>query len=136
MTSTISTTCWPTDRPPTATMPTPHAPCSTSSRRCARVTTGAFSTDIQRESLDMIQMKIRGEYFSGDPGHADHWDDITGYARLAAHTVTRQAQAPSPHPSSHPTLRGRAGAAGGTHQSRVRWSKQCTFAVSFPIPRR
>ena len=43
-------------------------------------------TDIQRESLDMIQMKI-GRILSGDPGHADHWDDITGYARLAAHTV-------------------------------------------------
>ena len=43
-------------------------------------------TDIQRESLDMIQMKV-GRILSGDPGHADHWDDITGYARLAARTV-------------------------------------------------
>jgi len=40
-------------------------------------------SDVQRESLDMIQMKI-GRILSGDPDHADHWDDITGYARLVA----------------------------------------------------
>ena len=43
----------------------------------------AILSDIQRESLDMIQMKI-GRILSGDPDHVDHWDDITGYARLVA----------------------------------------------------
>jgi hypothetical protein len=40
-------------------------------------------TDTQRESLDMIAMKI-ARILSGDPQHADHWDDITGYARLVS----------------------------------------------------
>lgn len=40
-------------------------------------------SDMQRETLDMIVMKI-GRILSGDPDHVDHWDDITGYARLVA----------------------------------------------------
>ena len=40
-------------------------------------------SDMQREALDMIVMKI-GRILSGDPDHVDHWDDITGYARLVA----------------------------------------------------
>jgi hypothetical protein len=40
-------------------------------------------TDMQRESLDMIAMKI-ARVLSGNPAYADHWDDITGYARLVA----------------------------------------------------
>jgi len=36
----------------------------------------------QREALDMILAKI-ARIVSGDPNHADHWDDIAGYARLA-----------------------------------------------------
>ena len=43
----------------------------------------AILTDTQRESLDMIAMKI-ARILSGDPQHADHWDDITGYARLVS----------------------------------------------------
>lgn len=37
----------------------------------------------QRESLDMIVHKI-GRILAGNPNHRDHWDDIAGYARLAA----------------------------------------------------
>lgn len=35
----------------------------------------------QIEALDMICVKI-GRIIAGDPFHADHWDDIAGYARL------------------------------------------------------
>lgn len=35
----------------------------------------------QREALDMIAVKI-SRILSGDPDHADHWDDIAGYAYL------------------------------------------------------
>lgn len=41
---------------------------------------------VQRESLDLIATKI-ARILSGDPDHADHWDDIAGYARLPV--VTR-----------------------------------------------
>lgn len=35
------------------------------------------------ESLDMIASKI-GRIIAGDPTTIDHWDDIAGYAKLAA----------------------------------------------------
>jgi hypothetical protein len=38
---------------------------------------------VQRESLDMIAHKI-GRILAGDPDFRDHWDDIAGYAKLAA----------------------------------------------------
>ena len=37
----------------------------------------------QKESLDMIAHKI-GRILAGDPDFRDHWDDIAGYAKLAA----------------------------------------------------
>lgn len=40
-------------------------------------------TAIQRESLDMICLKI-GRVLSGKPNFKDSWDDIAGYAMLAA----------------------------------------------------
>lgn len=36
----------------------------------------------QREALDMIALKL-SRILSGKPSHADHWDDIAGYAKLA-----------------------------------------------------
>jgi hypothetical protein len=39
--------------------------------------------DCQAEALDMIAHKI-GRILAGDPNHADHWDDIAGYARLVS----------------------------------------------------
>lgn len=35
----------------------------------------------RQEALDMIAVKI-SRILSGDPNHADHWDDIAGYAYL------------------------------------------------------
>jgi len=40
-------------------------------------------TPTQREALDMIFHKI-GRILNGDPNHRDSWDDIAGYAKLAA----------------------------------------------------
>jgi hypothetical protein len=39
--------------------------------------------DDMQESLDMITHKI-GRIIAGDPGFADHWADIAGYAQLVA----------------------------------------------------
>lgn len=39
--------------------------------------------DIHAEALDMIAVKI-GRILSGNANHKDHWDDIAGYATLAA----------------------------------------------------
>lgn len=35
----------------------------------------------QQEALDMILVKV-SRICIGDPSHADHWDDIAGYALL------------------------------------------------------
>lgn len=40
-------------------------------------------TVVHRESLEMIAHKI-GRILAGDPDFRDHWDDIAGYAKLAA----------------------------------------------------
>lgn len=40
-------------------------------------------TEIQREALEMICLKI-GRVLSGKPHFKDTWDDIAGYAMLAA----------------------------------------------------
>jgi len=40
----------------------------------------------QLETLDMIAHKI-GRILAGDPGHADHWVDIQGYAALTAKEI-------------------------------------------------
>jgi len=37
--------------------------------------------DTQREALEMIATKM-SRVLCGTPSHADHWDDIEGYARL------------------------------------------------------
>lgn len=42
----------------------------------------------QKESLDMISGKI-ARILAGDPNHKDHWDDIAGYARLAANAIKK-----------------------------------------------
>ena len=38
-------------------------------------------TEVQHEALEHIATKI-ARILSGDPNHADHWNDIQGYARL------------------------------------------------------
>ena len=45
-------------------------------------------SDIQRESLEMIALKI-GRILAGDPDFRDHWDDIAGYAKLVADRSTK-----------------------------------------------
>lgn len=47
----------------------------------------------QRESIEMIANKM-GRIISGDPNFVDHWDDIAGYARLAAEHIRSQTKAP------------------------------------------
>lgn len=44
-----------------------------------------------QESLDMICHKI-GRIIAGNPRHADHWDDIAGYATLVAERLRTDAQ--------------------------------------------
>lgn len=41
------------------------------------------ATHVQREALDYIAGKL-SRILSGQPGHADHFRDIAGYAELAA----------------------------------------------------
>lgn len=38
-------------------------------------------SQMQREALEMICHKI-ARIMAGDPNHADHWQDIAGYATL------------------------------------------------------
>ena len=45
--------------------------------------------EIQKEALDFICSKI-GRIMSGQPGFQDHWDDIAGYAKLAAKPLREQ----------------------------------------------
>jgi hypothetical protein len=49
---------------------------------------GAHLSSVQMDSLEMIAVKI-SRILAGDPRHADHWDDIAGYARLAADRVAQ-----------------------------------------------
>ena len=42
-----------------------------------------------KESLDMIAVKI-SRILTGDPGHADSWHDIQGYAALVEKTLARR----------------------------------------------
>lgn len=51
-------------------------------------------TDVQKESLDLIATKI-GRIMAGDPHAKDHWDDIAGYAKLAADEIS--ANDPAAH---------------------------------------
>jgi hypothetical protein len=46
-------------------------------------------TDVQREALEAIAVKL-SRILSGDPNHADHWDDIAGYATLVANEIRKK----------------------------------------------
>lgn len=43
---------------------------------------------VHQESLDMICLKL-SRIVSGKAEYRDHWDDIAGYARLAAEECTK-----------------------------------------------
>ena len=40
-------------------------------------------TSVEMDSIEMILVKL-GRILAGDPHYRDHWDDIAGYATLAA----------------------------------------------------
>ena len=44
--------------------------------------------DVMQESLDMVAHKI-GRIIAGDPGFADLWADIAGYAQLVANRLAQ-----------------------------------------------
>ena len=50
---------------------------------CERTSRGqCFLEAYQREALEMIFHKIARIVSGDDPGYADNWDDIAGYAQL------------------------------------------------------
>jgi hypothetical protein len=48
-------------------------------------------TAYQRESLEMIQLKI-ARILEGDRNHPDHWHDIAGYARLVERELYQERE--------------------------------------------
>lgn len=62
---------------------TRHAEITQEIKDVMHRTIGAKHTIVHRESLEMIAHKI-GRILAGDPDFRDHWDDIAGYAKLAA----------------------------------------------------
>ena len=59
--------------------------CIAQDLKTRMVATGVWIdlTAPQREALEMIAHKI-GRILAGNPNFRDHWDDIAGYAKLAA----------------------------------------------------
>ena len=55
-------------------------------------------SDDKKEAIDMILHKI-GRIVAGNPNHADHWDDIAGYATLASQRCADPYQLPPLDPS-------------------------------------
>lgn len=53
-------------------------------------------TDVQCQALDMIASKL-GRIAAGDPHHRDHWDDIAGYAKLAAKALPGETRVEKHH---------------------------------------
>jgi len=49
----------------------------------------------QAEALDMIAHKI-GRILAGDSQFQDHWDDLAGYAHLAAERTSCQSSSAKP----------------------------------------
>lgn len=45
------------------------------------------TSDVQRESLDMIATKL-ARILVGNPRERDHWQDIIGYSKLVLETLT------------------------------------------------
>lgn len=51
--------------------------------RNSEMETNDMLSDVHREALDMIALKI-SRILSGQSRFKDHWDDIAGYAKLGA----------------------------------------------------
>ena len=63
---------------------TTHAEITQSLKRALRVMTyHSKLNDVHREALEMIVHMI-GRILNGDPNYRDSWDDIAGFAKLAA----------------------------------------------------
>ena len=62
-------------------------------------------TAMQAEALEMIAHKI-ARVIVGNPNHADHWDDIAGYARLVSQRLAPpdapQSLTPAPEAPAAP----------------------------------
>lgn len=57
-------------------------------------------TSTQKEGLEMIQHKI-ARILAGNPDHADHWQDVEGYARITRERLPqRDVPARPPAPAS------------------------------------
>lgn len=46
---------------------------------------------VETDAIEMILVKL-GRILAGDPHHRDHWDDIAGYATLAADRTAHNEQ--------------------------------------------
>lgn len=64
-------------------------------RENTTIVTSTDLCDVHREALDMICLKL-SRILSGQAAFKDHWDDIAGYAALAAE-ATNPAYAKTTH---------------------------------------
>jgi Domain of unknown function (DUF6378) len=62
---------------------------------------------IQKEAIHMIAHKL-ARIVSGNPDHADHWDDIAGYARLVGQRLVPPDPPKSPERDERPDMLSRA----------------------------
>lgn len=60
-----------------------NARISQSLKRIMHIQDTAYYTEVQKEAIDMICLKL-SRIASGHAHFKDHWDDIAGYAHLAA----------------------------------------------------
>ena len=56
---------------------------------------------VQREAIDMILHKV-GRILAGNPNHADHWDDIAGYAKITSDRLPPPAATSPSRPPAAP----------------------------------
>lgn len=66
-------------------------------------------SSVETDAIEMILVKL-GRILAGDPHHRDHWDDIAGYATLAADRAPQIKQpsiAAAPAQKTQPNRRAR-----------------------------
>jgi hypothetical protein len=66
---------------------TDHANCAQELKNVFRSHCMVPPTNVQAEAVEMILHKL-ARIASGNPNYKDHWDDIAGYATLAADRVS------------------------------------------------
>jgi hypothetical protein len=72
---------------------------ATISQELKRIIRRGSLSDVQREALEAIAVKI-ARILAGDPNHLDHWDDIAGYATLVGMELRKKERAARVIPSS------------------------------------